>query len=121
MKLYCFFASILVRSGAALGASTATTWAPHLVYPQLVGKPYSGVRLTLSAAGNMPVPARESFLCFYETEFCKYPELDACAVDIPACTLTWREKGGQFLHVHVDMTLSGSDPRVSLITEDAYK
>lgn len=121
MKRYCVLASTLVVTSAAWGASMADKSLPYAVYPQLVGKPYSRVRLALSAAGNTPVSVRQPPLCPYERPFCDYPELDACAADIPACTLTWKGKNGQFLHVQVNMTSSGSNPQVSSISEDAYE
>lgn len=121
MRSYYVLSSALVVSSAAWGASLADRSLPHVVYTQFVGKPYSGVRLALSAAGNTPLSVRQAPLCPYETPFCDYHELDACATDIPVCILTWREKSGQFLHVHVDMTSSGSDPQVSSIFEDVYE
>ena len=121
MKLYYVIASTVIFFGAAGGASAAGRSLPHVAYPHLVGKPYSRVRLALSAAGNTPVSVRQPPLCPYETMFCAYHELDACAADIPACILTWKEESGKFLHVQVDMTSSGSDPRVSSISEDVYE
>lgn len=109
---------MLVVSGGAWGAGKADRLLPRAVYPQLVGTSYSRARLALIAAGDTPVPVRQPAICPYDTTFCSRHELDACAVDIPSCILTWKGNDGRFLHVQVDMTSSGSDPRVSSISED---
>ena len=122
----------MILAADAAQAETGAHNGPsvHLIDFDLVGKPYSRVRSTLMARGNIPIDVRKqqsqggTLLCEFDDKFCGYQELDACAADIYVCVLEWKERSGRSFQVQVDVTPPGPglkqrpDPRVDAIWEE---